>query len=45
MPIQTDLARATTLPAAWYGGDTDIWEKERRAIFAREWLMVGRADG
>ncbi len=39
-----DLARASTLPAAWYGGDPGIWEKERRAIFGREWLMVGRAD-
>src|SRR6201996_2339778 len=44
MSIQADLTRATTLPAAWYGGDKDIWEKERRSIFAREWLMVGRAD-
>jgi choline monooxygenase len=35
-----ELARATTLPAAWYGGATQ-WERERRAIFGREWLMIG----
>jgi choline monooxygenase len=44
MPTEHDLARASTLPAAWYGGDPNIWEKERHAIFAREWLMIGRAD-
>lgn len=36
----TDLALATTLPASWYS-DKAIWEQERRAIFSREWLMVG----
>jgi choline monooxygenase len=41
MPTQ-DLAHATTLPASWYGRDPDIWERERRAIFGREWLMIGR---
>lgn len=39
----TELDRAATLPAAWYGADPTIWEKERVAIFGREWLMVGRA--
>ncbi len=39
----TELDRASTLPAAWYGVDPAIWEKERVAIFGREWLMVGRA--
>jgi choline monooxygenase len=38
-----ELDRASTLPAAWYGADPAIWEKERHAIFGREWLMVGRA--
>jgi choline monooxygenase len=44
MTIQEDLTRATTLPAAWYGSDLGVWERERRAIFGREWLMIGRAD-
>jgi choline monooxygenase len=37
-----DLAHASTLPASWYG-DKAVWEEERRAIFGREWLMIGRA--
>ena len=41
---EDELARATTLPAAWYGGDLSVWEQERRAIFGREWLLIGRAD-
>jgi choline monooxygenase len=39
--MSEDLAHATTLPAAWYGGQAQ-WDRERRAIFGREWLMVGR---
>jgi choline monooxygenase len=31
-----------TLPAAWYH-EPAVFEQERRAIFAREWLYVGRA--
>ncbi len=44
MTATDDLSNATTLPASWYGADPQIWERERRAIFGREWLMVGRAD-
>jgi choline monooxygenase len=40
----TELDRASTLPAAWYGADLTIWERERAAIFGREWLMIGRAE-
>jgi choline monooxygenase len=40
----TEIDSASTLPAAWYRADTAIWEKERRAIFGREWLMIGRAE-
>ena len=32
----------TTLPASWYG-DPSIHERERRAVFGREWLFVGFA--
>jgi choline monooxygenase len=39
-----ELDRASTLPAAWYGADPTIWERERHAIFGREWLTVGRVD-
>jgi nitrite reductase/ring-hydroxylating ferredoxin subunit len=31
------------LPADWYT-DPDIFAQERRALFAREWQMIGRAD-
>lgn len=31
------------LPAHWYH-DPGIWAAERRGIFAREWLWVGRSD-
>lgn len=34
---------ATTLPAAWYH-DRSIHERERQAIFGREWLYVGSAQ-
>jgi choline monooxygenase len=30
-----------TLPASWYS-DAAVFERERNAIFGREWLMVGR---
>ena len=30
-----------TLPASWYA-DPDIYEAERRTIFSREWLWIGR---
>jgi choline monooxygenase len=36
------LAKAATLPASWYRGDDQL-ERERRAIFAREWLVAGPA--
>jgi len=32
-----------TLPASWYH-DPEIYERERVALFGREWLMVGRAS-
>jgi choline monooxygenase len=44
MTTNAELSNATTLPAAWYGADPHIWESERRAIFGREWLMVGRTE-
>jgi choline monooxygenase len=41
---ETDkLRHAATLPAAWYRGP-DQFELERRAIFAREWLVFARVD-
>jgi choline monooxygenase len=36
------LAKATTLPASWYRG-REQFERERRAIFAREWLIAAPA--
>jgi choline monooxygenase len=33
-----------TLPASWYS-DPSVWERERRAVFAREWLFVGHSRG
>jgi choline monooxygenase len=41
-PDTAELARASTLPASWYR-DPAVWERERRAIVAKEWLMFGRA--
>src|SRR5207249_2404238 len=32
-----------TLPASWYH-DPEVYERERTALFGREWLMVGRAS-
>jgi choline monooxygenase len=29
-----------TLPASWYV-DPSVWERERQAVFGREWLFVG----
>ena len=39
----TPLERASTIPAPWYL-DERIFELERRSVFARSWLAVGRAD-
>jgi choline monooxygenase len=35
-----ELARAETLPAAWYH-EPSCYARERERIFAREWLLVG----
>lgn len=43
MGADAGLDRAATLPASWYG-DPAHHERERRAIFAREWLVVGTAS-
>ena len=32
-----------TLPASWYH-DPQVYERERTALFGREWLMIGRAS-
>jgi len=37
------LARAETLPARWYR-DPAVFEAERRAVFAREWLFLAHAS-
>jgi choline monooxygenase len=37
------LDRAETIPSTWYF-DKDIYELERRAVFADTWQVVGRAD-
>jgi choline monooxygenase len=37
------LDRASTIPASWYL-DPRILDLERRAVFARSWEVVGRAD-
>ena len=42
MAVDPDLAKATTLPAAWYH-DAAVFERERVAVFGREWLVVGHA--
>jgi choline monooxygenase len=35
-----ELARAETLPAAWYH-DAAHYQREREGVFAREWLLFG----
>lgn len=37
-----DLSNASTLPASWYH-DPAVFEQERRAVFARQWQVVGRS--
>ena len=34
---------ATTPPSSWFT-DPDIYSFERRAVFGRSWVAVGRAD-
>ena len=41
--VDTPLAQASTLPAAWYT-DKRIAELERRAVFGSSWQLVGRTD-
>ena len=36
------LERARTIPSTWYR-DADVFEAERRTVFARTWLAAGRA--
>lgn len=38
-----ELSNASTLPASWYH-DPGVFERERHAIFAREWQVVARSD-
>ena len=37
------MALEETLPARWYG-DPDVYRAERRAVFARTWQLVARAE-
>jgi choline monooxygenase len=37
------LERAHTIPSLWYH-DPEVYERERQAVFAGTWQMVGRAD-
>jgi len=37
------LARAATIPAAWYT-DAEIARRERDRVFGRTWLVAGRTD-
>ncbi|HEV3145771.1 MAG TPA: aromatic ring-hydroxylating dioxygenase subunit alpha [Gemmataceae bacterium] len=37
------LERARTIPAAWYT-DTEIAAAERRGVFGRSWIFVGRLE-
>lgn len=42
MPHDAELAKASTLPASWYQSTAaEQHERERRAIFGREWLVAG----
>ncbi|MDQ1402401.1 MAG: choline monooxygenase, partial [Actinomycetota bacterium] len=34
---------SSTLPASWYS-DATVWERERRGVFAKEWVLVARRD-
>jgi choline monooxygenase len=43
MNLQRDASLAFTLPATWYHAP-DIHERERQAIFRREWIWIGRED-
>jgi hypothetical protein len=38
----TNVSLAFGLPAAWYH-DPQIYERERQAVFRREWIWLGRA--
>lgn len=37
-----ELSNASTLPASWYH-DPEVFQRERQAIFAREWQVVARS--
>jgi choline monooxygenase len=41
--FERDLARATTVPAAWYT-DPAALEREKERVFARTWQLVGYAS-
>ena len=41
--FEENLARAATLPSAWYT-DAAIFHQEKERIFARTWNLVGRAE-
>jgi len=40
---ETPAAAVWTLPASWYH-DPAIWERERRAVFGREWQYAGHVS-
>ena len=42
MGADGELAKARTLPASWYWEESQ-YERERRGVFAREWLVAGPA--
>jgi choline monooxygenase len=42
-PLTTPTNLAFTLPADWYHRP-DIYERERQAVFRREWIWLGRED-
>ena len=39
----TETQLTDTLPAAWYR-DPEVFQKERRHIFARHWHLIGRSE-
>src|ERR1044072_1699608 len=41
--FEENLARAATLPSAWYA-DAAIFQQEKERIFSRTWDLVGRAE-